>query len=161
MTDFEDRLKNAIERGQKTGGAKANAQREKELSREDIKRLHSKYRLQLSDQIEKCISALPDHFPGFETETIYGEKGWGAACSRDDIVSTRGKSTNLYSRFDMVVRPLNNLNVIDLAAKGTVHNKELLRRQHFEEIEKVDISKFLELIDRWTLEYAEIFAAKS
>ena len=160
MSDFEDRLKNAIERGQKRSGAKAEAEKEKALSREEIKRLHSNYRLQLSDKIEKCIAILPDHFPGFEVETIYGEKGWGAACSRDDIISEKGRSQNHYSRFEMTVRPHNDLNVIDLAAKGTVLNKELLRRQHFEDVEKLDVEKFLQLVDTWTLEYAEIYASK-
>ena len=68
--DFEERLEKAIERGQKIGHARLQSETQRAMSEEELKRLHSKYRLQLSDHIERCLSTLPGHFPGFRFETV-------------------------------------------------------------------------------------------
>lgn len=156
--DFERRLEKAIERGQRRGDAKAASERAKALSEEELKRLHSEYRLSISEHIEQCLERLPSYFPGFEYETIYGERGWGAACRRDDV--GRGRST-YYSRLELTVRPYTSSQVLELTAKGTVRNKEVFDRKHFERLHDVDPDSFIELVDRWILEYAELFSATS
>ncbi len=158
--EFEDRLRKAVERGQARGSAESEEARSKALSEEELKRLHSKFRLQISDHIEGCLQKLPQHFPGFHMETIYGDRGWGAACSRDDFRIRSGRRDNDFSRIEMTVRPFSTYHVIDLAAKGTVQNKEVFKRNIFEKIEDVDLQKFLDLVDVWVLEYAEVFATK-
>lgn len=161
MTSFEDRLSKAIDRGQRRASERADAERRKLISEEELKSLHTRYRLQLSEHIEKCMHQLPNHFPGFRYETLFGEKGWGAACSRDDIgPGSDGKRANYYSRFEMTIRPRTSNNVVDLAAKGTIRNKEVLRQNHFELVQDADVDTFLELIDVWVLQYAELYAAK-
>jgi hypothetical protein len=117
--------------------------------------------LKLCEHIEECVKRLPQHFPGFQYETIYGERGWGAACSRDDLRLSKGggRSTN-YSRLELTVRPFSSINVLELAGKATIHNKELFNRNFYEKLEDVDVAKFLELVDAWTLEYAELYAAR-
>ena len=156
---FEDRLKKAIQRGRNRNEASQAAEQAKALTEEEFKRLHSQARLTLSDHIEECIRTVSQQFPGFQQETVYGEKGWGAACTRDDIRMERGNRTNLYSRLEMTVRPHSSANVIDLAAKGTIHNREVFNRSYYEQLPDIDEAKFLELIDVWALEYAEMFAA--
>jgi len=159
---FQDRLHKAIERGKRRGEAKRSEARAKALSEEELRRLHSTYRLQLSEHIEQCIRQLPNFFPGFRLETLFGERGWGAACSRDDLHVSRGRrKENDYSRLEMTVRPPSEMHVLDLAAKGTIRNKEVFNRNFFEKLEEVDLEKFLELVDVWVLEYAELFAAKT
>ena len=159
MSEFEDRIRDAIVRGQKRNERQSAAQHKQELNADELKRLHSKYRLVLSDHIEECMKKLPNYFPGFQFETLYGERGWGAACSRDDIRLDGGKRDNMYSRLELTVRPFSDLKVVDLAAKGTVLNKELLTRSHFMKIADVDEQEFIGLIDRWVLEYVELYAA--
>ena len=83
--EFEQRLQRAIERGQRKGDARAQASAQEAESEEELKRLHSQYRLDLSEHIESCIRRLPDHFPGFRYETVVGDRGWGASVSRDDV----------------------------------------------------------------------------
>ena len=61
----------------------------------------------------------------------------------------------------MTIRPLSEYNVLDLAAKGTIRNKEVFNRNHFEELAVADPDQFVELIDIWVLEYAELYSAKS
>lgn len=159
--DFEQRLKKAIDRGQRRGDTRALDTETETFSAEEVKRLHSQYRLQLSEHIEDCIRRLPSHFPGFQYETIYGERGWGAACQRDDVrLIARGKRENYFSRLEVTVRPFSALHVLDLAAKGTIRNKELFTRQHFEKVEDADPSRYIELIDAWILEFAELYSAK-
>ena len=62
---------------------------------------------------------------------------------------------------EMTVRPYSSLHVLDLAAKGTIRNKEVFNRNYFEKLSEVDPDTFAELIDLWVLEYAEQFAATS
>ena len=159
--DFDQRLKKAMERGQRRGDVAAQAARAKALGEEELKRLHSQLRLQLSEHIEGCVERLAHHFPGFTYETIFGERGWGAACSRDDVRLSSGRRDNDYSRLEMTIRPFATYHVVDLAAKGTIRNKEVFNRNHFEKIQDVDITTFRELIDVWVLEFAELYAANS
>ena len=159
--DFDQRLKKAIERGQRRGDAQALAEAAKTVSEEELRRLHSQYRLELSEHIDRCVRALPQHLPGFQVETIYGERGWGAACRRDDVrLLGRGQRENYYSRLEITVRPYSPLRILELSAKGTVHNKELLSRQYYEPVSDADPAKFLELIDAWVLEFAEVYSAR-
>lgn len=156
---FEQRLQKAILRGRRRNETARREAEARALSEEELKRLHSNYRLQLSDKIEKCIGQLPNHFPGFRTETIYGEQGWGAACSRDDLHVRDGKRANDFSRVELTVRPLASSHVLELVAKGTIRNRELFQRDYYEKLQDADLDKFMELIDVWVLEYAELFAA--
>ncbi|MFI4875815.1 MAG: hypothetical protein ACIALR_10775 [Blastopirellula sp. JB062] len=158
MNDFEDRLKKAIQRGEKRSAARSEALRAQTLSEEECREMHSKLRLQLSDYIEKCISTLPNHFPGFQTETIFGERGWGAACYRDDLDLTGGKRRSLYSRLEMTIRPYSSLHVLELTAKGAIRNKETFNRNFFEKLGEVDVDTYVNFIDVWIIEYAEIYS---
>ncbi len=160
MTDFQQRLEKAITRGTRRSDAKAKEAREKALSQEELKRLHTQHRLQLSEQIEQCLGKLPSHFPGFQYETVYGERGWGAACQRDDVgVDRSRRRTNFYSRIEVTVRPLSQAGVLELAGKATIRNKEVFNRTHYEKLAEVDPESFAELVDIWVLEFAELFAA--
>jgi len=155
--EFERRLQRAIERGQRKGDAQTQASAKQAESEEELKRLHSQYRLELSEHIERCLRQLPDHFPGFRYETVVGDRGWGAAVSRDD--AGRGRS-NYFSRLEMTVRPFSSYHVLELSAKGTIRNKEIYNRTHYQRLTEADPQNFLDIIDLWILEYAELYAAK-
>lgn len=156
--DFHQRLEKAIERGQRTSSVQRQEAANAALSEEDSRRLHGKLRLPLTDRIEHCLRELPAHFPGFQFESILDDRGWGAAVSRDDA---GGGRRNLFSRLEMVVRPFSSLRVLELAAKGTIRNKELFSRTHYQRLTEADPESFNEMIDLWVLEYAELFAARS
>ena len=158
--DFEHRLQKAIERGQKRKQHEQKEARRRELTEQEIKSLHTQYRLLLSEHIESHIKKLANHFPGFQYETLYGERGWGAACKRDDLELSGGRRNNLFSRFEMTIRPYSSAGVLELTAKGTIRNKELFNRVHYEPVPDADAQDFTELIDLWVLEYAELYAAK-
>ena len=159
--DFESRLDAAISRGKKRADWKATQERQKELSGEELRRLHTSFRLSLSERIEGAIQRVADHFPGFQQESLFGEVGWGSACFRDDLRIESGRRTNQYSRLEMVIRPHSDLNVLDLKGKGTVMNRELFNRSYYIPVAEVDVDEFEQLIDSWSIEYAEVYAAKS
>jgi len=159
--DFESRLESAISRGKKRADWKASQERQKELSEEELRRLHTSFRLSLSERIEVAVQRVADHFPGFQQESLYGEVGWGSACFRDDLRIDAGRRTNQYSRLEMVIRPYSDLHVLDLKGKGTVMNRELFNRSFYVPVAEVDIEEFEQLIDTWAIEYAEMYAAKS
>lgn len=160
--DFEQRLSKAIERGQRRGDDRSREEQAKALTEEELRRLHSKYRLQLSEHIEDCLRRLPNHFPGFQFETLIGERGWGAACFRDDLrLGHGGKRGTDYSRLEMTIRPHSSYQILELTAKGTIRNKEVFSRTHFDKLSEADVDRFVELIDHWVLEYAELYAAKN
>lgn len=159
--DFQSRLESAISRGKKRAEHKATQERQKELSEDELKRLHTSFRLSLSERIEKAVLQVADHFPGFQQESLFGEVGWGSACHRDDLRIDAGRRSNQYSRLEMVIRPFNNLHVLDLKGKGTVMNRELFNRSYYLPIAEVEQDEFERLIDSWSIEYAEVYAASS
>lgn len=159
--DFQSRLESAIARGKKRADIKAHQQRAKELSEDELRRLHTSHRLALSEQIEAAVHQVSDHFPGFREESLFGEVGWGAACYRDDLRIVSGRRENQYSRLEMVIRPYSDSRVLDLKGKGTVMNRELFNRSFYIPIAEVDVDEFERLIDTWSIEYAEVYAAKT
>jgi hypothetical protein len=158
---FDERLRQAIERGQKRSEFLAREAAAKAWTEDEYRRSHSQTRLTLSEHIESCLKRLPNYFPGFQYETMYGDRGWGGACFRDDLVISRGVRTTNYSRLELTIRPYSTLHVLDLAAKGTIRNREVFDRKYFEELATADEPKFRDLIDAWVLEYVELYAAKT
>lgn len=162
MNDFDTRLSQAINRGELRKDEQARAELQQQLSEEQLRSLHTKYRLQLSEHIEQTMRKLPDHFPGFQYETVFGEKGWGAACSRDDFaVRSRDGRDNLFTRIELTIRPYSDLQVLELAGKAAVRNKELFNRTYFEQLAHADPSNFIQRIDYWIIEFAEMYAAST
>lgn len=160
MSDFEERLERAVQRGARRQEERQREASAKALSEEELKARHSKFRLQLSEHIEECLRKLPNYFPGFQLETMFGDRGWGAACSRDDVRIERNRRGTDYSRLELTIRPFSSYHVVDLSGKATVRNKEVFSRNYFEPIAECDPEKFIDLIDAWVLEYAEIYAAR-
>lgn len=156
--DFQHRLEKAIERGQRVSSARTRAEAEQAITEKELQRLHTQYRLELSERIESCLKQLPNHFPGFTFKTVVSDRGWGAAVSRDDL---GGRGQNYYSRLEMYIRPVSSYYVLDLRAKATIRNKELFNRSHFQQLTEVDLRSFTEMIDLWVLEFAELYAARS
>lgn len=156
MSEFDELLSSAIQKGRQQGKKSTEEATNQKLSQEEVKRLHSKYRLHLSDVIEKRMAQLPNHFPGFQYETVYGERGWGAACHRNDV--GRGRR-DYYSRLEMTVRPFGEFDVLDITVRGTIKNKEVMQRNFFQELDEVDLARFEETIQNWILSYAEQFSA--
>jgi len=157
--DFKDRLHRAAQRGRRAREAELSAAEAKALSEEECRRLHANFRLPLSEYIERCLRELADRFPGFEVQTIVDETGWGAEAVRDDVDLGGGRRGNAFSRLRMVVSPYNKYHVLELAAKGTIRNKETFSRNHYQRLADVDEENFRELVELWVLEYAEMFAA--
>lgn len=159
--DFKSRFESAVQRGHQRREQVADAAKRKEMSEEELKRLHTSFRLSLSEKIEAKINNIIDAFPGFRQEALFGEVGWGTACYRDDLLIQNGRRSNEYSRFEMVIRPYSDLRVLDLKSKGTIKNRELFNRTLFRSIDEVDTQDFDDVINAWTIEYAEQYAAKS
>jgi hypothetical protein len=153
--DFDERLKDAISRGERQQTAKAQSDARSAVSEEELRRLHSQYRLELSDHIEQAVRRLPDHFPGFRYESLSGDRGWGAGISRDDV----RRGGNSFSRLEVAIRPFSSSHVVELTAKGTISNKEIFNRTHFQRIWEVDLASYRQMIDLWIIEYAERYAA--
>ena len=156
---FRERLQRASERGKQTRAAQLNEAAAKALSEEECKRRHSQYRLVLTEHIEKCLSEMADNFPGFRLETVVDESGWGAAVSRDDFRMEGGRRGTFFSRLQLLVGPYNTYHVLDISAKGTVRNKEVLSRTHYHQLADVDLQNFRDLLEQWVLDYAELYSA--
>ena len=159
--DFEKRLERAIVRGEQVRDARGKAETEKALTEDEFRALHVKHRLDLSEHIESCLKNLPDHFPGFQYQTVVGEDGWGARVSRDDMSLASGRhSATQYSRFEILVRPFSPAHLLEMAAKATIRNKEVFNRSRYQMLAQFDPQTFTELVDLWVLEYAELYAAQ-
>jgi hypothetical protein len=160
--DFNQRLQKAITRGEQTRNAEDRKRAERALTEEEFKNLHSQYRLDLSEHIESCLRKLADHFPGFQYQTVVSEDGWGAKVSRDDLnLGPKRSSGNLFSRFELVIRPFTSGHIVELVVKGTIHNKEVVSQAHYQFLAEADLDSLRAIIDQRVLEYAELFAAKT
>lgn len=157
--DFRERLQRAAQRGQSARAARELDAAAQALSEEECKRRHSALRRAVSDCIEERLGDLVRGFPGFRLETIVDERGWGASVSRDDFRASGGKRDSYLSRLQILVGPYSKYHVLDVTAKGTIHNKESFTRQHYESLADADAARFRELIESWVLDYAESFAA--
>lgn len=163
--DFRERLQKATERGMRAKEVEASEAAAKALSEEECRRRHSSYRLDLSEFIERCLHELADNIPGFRLETIADETGWGTVASRDDVSLTGRRSPDgrrsdsHFSRLRIVVSPYNKYHVLEIIAKGTIRNKEVFSRTHYQRLSEADLDRFRELIEMWVLDYAELFAA--
>ncbi len=159
--DFDDELEKAIERGQQRSQTRAATAKREALTAEEIRSAHTAFRLHLSEHIEQCLRRLANHFPGFDYETIYGSRGWGGAVSRNDLQrGPDGKAGSFFSRIELTVRPQNEFNVVNIAGKGTIRDKEMFNWNHFEDVLESVQADFEKRIDAWVLQYAEQFAAR-
>lgn len=158
--EFEQRLKRAIQRGQQQKDLKGQAEAQKEMSEEEFRQLHSTIRLDLTEKIEQGLRQLADHFPGFRYQTVVGEDGWGARITRDDFAIEDGKKSNAYSRLELLIRPFSEMHIVSLVAKGTLRNREIISRDHFQFLNKADVDSYTELIELWILEYAEKYSSE-
>jgi hypothetical protein len=156
---FRERLQRASDRGKQTRAAQLNEAAARAMSEEECRRLHSQYRLTVTEYIDKCVRDLADNFPGFRVETVVDESGWGTAVKRDDVSLDAGRRGSFFSRLQLVVSPFNKYHVLELAAKGTVRNKEVLSRNHYQRLDDVDLESFRELVELWVLDYAELYSA--
>jgi hypothetical protein len=159
MSEFDEQLKQAIQRGMKTNQARQQEAEKEQVTTEDLKRRHTEFRLAISERIENTLASLVNQVPGFDYENIYGDRGWGGAVSRDELVIQRGKRNNVYSRLEITVRPFTELGIVNLTAKGTIKNREMFTRKHHETVPEADMEEFLEMVDRWVLEFAQLYAA--
>ncbi|MBM4074796.1 MAG: hypothetical protein FJ267_04045 [Planctomycetes bacterium] len=108
------------------------------------------------------MKKLVDHFPGFDFESIVSPDGWGAKISRDDLAFGGGKPLNkYYSRLEMIIKPYSQSHIVELIARGTIRNKEVISRTHFQQLVQLDLKSFRDLIDQWVLEYAEKYSASA
>jgi hypothetical protein len=92
-------------------------------------------------------------------ETLFGEKGWGAAVFRDDLSLTKRQRESHYSRLEIFVRPMNDYYIVDLASKATVRNKEAWNRNVFHSLTEANLQQLREQIDVWAIQFVELYAA--
>ncbi len=158
--DFSKRLESAIERGKQVADDRAEKAQQQEQSEEQLRDLHTRSRLALCESIETTINQLADHLPGFRAESVYDDDGWGSACYRENLHIEDGKRSTRFSRFELIVRPVTELLVLDIKGKATVNNREAFNRTHFAKLAELDLKDFEECVEAWSLQFAEAYAAK-
>ena len=159
--DFNKRLESAINRGKEVANRRASDERQREQTEEELRESHRQFRLTLCELIEKTINQLADHFPGFRSESVYDDDGWGSAAYRENLHIESGRRMTRFSRFEIVVRPCSDLLVLDIKGKGTVNNREVFNRSHYCKLSDVDLADFEQCVEAWSLHFAEIYAAQS
>lgn len=160
MVDFSERLDRAIQRGERARARREEEAEAETLSAEEARNRHSSAKIELSEHVENCLKAIADRFPGFEYKSVYSEDGWGGRVTRLDLKLGRpGQSKEEFSRLELLIKPLSDLPILSFAGKGTVRDKEIFARSHYQRLEELDLDSFRETIDLWVLEYAERYSA--
>lgn len=159
MSDFEDRLQRAIQRGQQLRETEGGQATTGAASEEELRMQHSTLRNELTEHIETCLRKLCDHFPGFEFSSVLNEKGWGARISRDDLNLKAGYSRTEYSRLEILIRPFSDAHILEIATKGTIRNRESLNRSNFRFLSDANPQILRQMVDSIVLEFAEQYSA--
>ncbi len=159
MSDFEERLQRAIQRGQQFKEAEGAITGTGAGTEEDLRTQHSSLRNELTEHIEGCLRKLCDHFPGFEFNSVLNEKGWGARISRDDLNLKAGFSKTEYSRLEVLIRPFSDAHIVEIATKGTIRNRESLNRSNFRFLADAKLEILKQMVDSIALEFAEQYSA--
>lgn len=154
--DFDKRLERAINRGRQAADAEGRAAAEAAATEEELRNLHGRLRLDLSEHIEECLRTLTRRVAGFQFKAVVGTEGWGARISREDRVP--GSRDTAYTRFEMVVRPFSDAHIIEITTKGTIRNRETLKRSHYQFLTEADLDSLRDTIDLWVLDFAEEYA---
>lgn len=159
MTDFEERLQRAIQRGQQFREAEGAESGSGTTSEEDLRMQHSGLRNELTEHIEQGLRKLCDHFPGFEFSSVLNEKGWGARISRDDLNLRAGVGKTEYSRLEILIRPFSDAHIVEISTKGTIRNRESLNRSNFRFLADAEVDLLRQMVDSIVLEFAEQYSA--
>ena len=160
--EFQERLKRAIARGEKTRDEQTRLDTDAQLSLDELKTMHSGFRLEISDHIEQCLKQLTEMMPGFEYQSVVGEDGWGAKLTRDDLLLKPGQAAKTqYSRLEMLISPFTPTAIVELVTKGTVRNREVLNRKNYQKVDDFDVDSFREMVDHRVLEFAEQYSGSS
>jgi len=69
------------------------------------------------------------------------------------------RANEIISRLVMTISPYSEFHVLDLLAKGAIRNKENFSRNHYQLLKDADLDSFEQMIEQWTLGYAEQYAA--
>ncbi|WP_437191072.1 hypothetical protein [Planctomicrobium sp. SH527] len=158
--DFEDRLRRAIERGEKVRDDRGRAEIAKELSLEELKTMHSVHRLAMTEHIENGLKKLADHLPGFKFQSVMTEEGWGGRIFRDDLrLIPKRSPESRYSRLELLITPFSPGAILEVVVKGTVRNREIINRKHYQRLAEFDLDSYKDLIDLRVLEFAEQYSA--
>ena len=157
--DFSSRLQKAVDRGRQQGAAAAREVEQAQMTEEELRALHAKARVELSDHIESCLQAVARQFPGFEFQTVVNPDGFGARISRDNLRGRSGTFTREYSHLELIIRSFTSGRLLEVVCRGTITNKEVVNRSQFQRLSELDLDTFSHLIDQWVLEYAEKYAA--
>lgn len=158
--DFEQRLQRAIERGKERKEQRGREEAAREMSEDELRQLHNTARLELSDKLEGGLRQLAEHFPGFRYQSVM-DNGLGARISRDDFTISGGAKRNLFSQLEMRIRPFSDARIVELVAKGTIRNKEVISRNHYQFLNQLDLESYFALIETWLVEYAEKYSAET
>ena len=161
MSNFDERLQKAIQRGEQSRMADSASADADAATEEELRAIHAHLRNDLTEHIETCLQKLCDHFPGFEYSTVLNEKGWGARIIRDDIKLGRGITRNEYSRLEVLVRPFSDMHILEIATKGTLRNRETLNRSNYRFLKEASLPDLKKIVDGIVLEFAEQFSANA
>ena len=59
-------------------------------------------------------------------------------------VRVSGKPESAYTRFEMVIKPFSDAHIIEVASKGTIRNRETLKRNHYQFLTEADVDSLQE-----------------
>jgi hypothetical protein len=159
MPGFRDRLRKAIQSGEQEREQRKDDEREARQRALRREALYDRYEYALCDHIQSCLEDLCEEWPGFKLTPATGEKGRGFAIDRDDRVrSTGGGRDRRYSRLELTVRSHTKGHFLEVLAKGTIRNKEVIRRSEDDRVETLDPGLMKKFIERVVMEYARAYA---
>lgn len=161
--DFVSKLRKIKRASQAHAAASAEARREAEQSRAELREKYYALREQLVAKVDRVFDDFCGEFDGFKKQSSYMGDDYCMAVSYDELVleGARDVSMGKYlSQLTFRVKGLGDSSYFVVNAKTVLRNRELGQRTWDEKIDQAQAEPILEFAQNEALRFAKAYASR-
>ena len=161
--NFETRVQRAIARGRKSICSQTDSVLDSGCSSSKLRQQeYAVLRDDLINHLEICLEGVIKYLSEFRMQTIVAERGWGARLvAVHPFSKSRTNSTPQTSSLEMLVPPIQSKPMVAVRSMATVKGENVFLRTHFQPLQSVDFISPCRSIEKWCLEFVELYASLS
>ena len=155
---FEKRIQRTIENGRKRSEVREVFISDVRSSSRKLEMKHSDLRSDLVEYFGFCASRIVKHFPEFRMRMIVSDDGWGTVLvARHAASKNKMGSVSQESSLELLVPQRQLRPVLELKTTAIIRGKEVFLRTHFVPLRAVDFGPLCQVIEKWCLEFVELY----
>ena len=161
--DFLSKLRRIKKVSEQQAAASAEAQREAEQSRAEIRGKYYELREKLVVSVDQSFDDFCREFDGFSKQASYVGEDYCLSVSYDELVMASGRDVNmerLLSQFTVRIKGLGDSAFFVVSAKTLLRNKECGQRTWDEKILEAQVEPILAFAQNEVLRFAKAYASR-